>query len=399
MKKIRMAIMADTFDRRPERTLVFRNIIEAVLERPEFELTLVHFKPMPDEPLYKHEKVREVLILPLRLPYAGHFFALLWYCLTTKDEFDLVHSFIGRLFPFFWLFPAKRRIVMIHDGGERLTPGKWTIERFTFVAVLILFSKYVDAFIAVSDFANKQVSYAFMIPPEKVRTIYCHLPTTYDTLPSDETVHKVLATYGLETGNYFTYIGRFRIHKNTGNTVEAYLRYREQNPSSTELLALGGGTKEEYEKEFGTLRSSPFVGDIRFLHYIPNDHMAVLYKGARALAFVTLNEGFGVPIIEAMACGTPVITSSVTAMPEVAGDAALIVDPHNPDTLAAAFALVAQDATLRKELTRRGLIRCRFFTWEKLIEKTFSLFYEVAGERPLVYNPTQDVSVIAYEKK
>lgn len=377
--------MAEVFDRRPENTLFPRRMIEAQLANKDIELTLVHYRPMPDEPLYK--QAREVLITPMRLPFAGHFFAFLRYCLTTKDEFDIVHSFTARLYPFFWLFPAKHRVVMAHDGGERLAPGKWTIERFTFVAMMILFQKYVDAIVAVSEYANKQIIYAFFVPPEKVHTIYPHLDETYSILPSDATVRDVLPAYGLSFGNYFTYIGRFRIHKNVGNLIEAYLRYRECNPKSTELLAVGGGTKQEYESVFGSLRSSPFTSDIHFLGHIPNEHMPVLYKGARALVFVTLNEGFGVPIIEAMACGTPVITSSVTSMPEVAGDAALIVDPHNPDALAEAFRLLSKDAALRAELIRRGNERCRFFTWEKVLQKTFNLYKILIEEKIPVYNP------------
>ena len=118
--------------------------------------------------------------------------------------------------------------------------------------------------------------------------------------------------------------------------------------------------------------------------------MPILYAGARALAFVTLNEGFGVPIIEAMACGTPVITSSVTAMPEVAGDAALIVNPRNPEALAEAFALISNNPELRAELVRRGFARVHFFTWKKSFSKTLTLFRELVAVNPTVHNPVSD---------
>lgn len=381
--------MADEFDRRPERTLFFRRIIEAILERPEkYDLTLIHSQPMPDEPLYR--QAHEVLLPQIKLPWGSHAASFLWYCLTTKDSYDIVHWFKMRLFPFFWLFPAKRKIVMAHGGGERLAPGAWTLARYFFVWNLILFQKHIDAIIGVSDYANREIIYAFRVPPEKVHTIYCHLPETFGTLPSDETTRNILASYGLAKGNYFTYIGRFRVHKNVHRIAEGYLRYRERNPGATELLALGGGTKEEYERALGPLRSSPFARDIRFLGYIPTEHMPALYMGARALAFVTLNEGFGVPIIEAMACGTPVITSSVTSMPEVAGDAAIIVDPHNPDALAEAFALIAQNEYLRNELIRRGHSRYRFFTWEKLLKTTFGLYDALTTDKPRVINPVKD---------
>src|SRR3989344_1430820 len=100
MKKIRVAIVGDDFDHRPERTLFIRRMIEALIERPEIELTIVHSHAMPDEPLYK--KVHEVLIPQLKLPTASRFASFLRYCLTTKDEFDIAHYFKPRLFPFFW---------------------------------------------------------------------------------------------------------------------------------------------------------------------------------------------------------------------------------------------------------------------------------------------------------
>jgi glycosyltransferase involved in cell wall biosynthesis len=388
MKKIRLAIMADEFDRRPERTLAYRHLIEDLIKTENIELTLVHSDPMPDEPIYK--RVREVVMPRVHLPWGSHFTTFLRYCLTTKDEYDIVYYFKARLFPFFWLFPAMYTVVLAHGGGERLAPGRWTVPRFVFVWNLILFQKYIDAIIGVSEYANKEIIYAFRMPPEKVHTIYTYLDDVYAAPPSDETVRTALATYGLERENYFTYIGRFRIHKNVGNLVAAYLRYREQNPHATERLALGGGTKEEYEKVFGRLPDSPFVKDIRFFGYIPTEHMPVLYTGARALAFVTLNEGFGVPIIEAMACGTPVITSSVTSMPEVAGDAALIVDPRNPQALADAFALVSRNEALRAELIHRGHKRARFFTREKMFQGILGIYRGLMEVPASVYNPVSD---------
>ena len=392
MNKIRVAIMADAIDRRPERTLFWRHLIEAMLKNTEIDLTLIHSQSMPGEPLY--QQAREVIIKPLRVP-GGHFLAFIRYCLFTNDRFDIVHQFTSRLYPFFWLFPATHRVVMAHGGGERLAPGKWTMSRHIFVAMLTWFNKHIDALIAVSEYANREIIYAFHAPPEKVFTIYPHLDEIYAALPSEDSVRQTLADiYHLPFGRYFVYIGRARIHKNIGNLVEAYLRYRERNPNTVELLAIGGDPREAYEKEFGPIRMSPYTRDIHFLGYIPNDHMPVLYMGARALAFVTLNEGFGVPIIEGMACGTPVITASVTSMPEVAGDAALIVNPRDPDALAKAFHLITTDEQLRIELIRRGRERCRIFTWDKVLEKTFALYHTLMAGELALYNPVVTTSVL-----
>ena len=122
-----------------------------------------------------------------------------------------------------------------------------------FVWNLVLFQKHIDILIGVSEYANKEIVYAFRVPPEKVRTIYTYLDSIYTVPLKAEVVRQVLATYGLPKQNYFIYIGRFRTHKNVDNLVAAYLLYREQNPHATELLVLCGGSREEYEKTFGHL--------------------------------------------------------------------------------------------------------------------------------------------------
>ncbi len=388
-KKIRLAIMTDDFDRRPERTLFFRRIIEACLDNPDIDVTLVHSHPMPDEPLYA--RAREVLMPRVSLPWGSHFFTFIRYCLTTKDHYDIVHYFKGRLFPFFWLFPARHTVVMVHGAGDRLAPGTWTFPGFIFIRILIFFNRYIDAVIAVSDYANREIIYAYHIPPQKVHTIYPHIDQTFADPVSEETARSIFLSHGLEQGNYFFYIGRAGIHKNVGNLVEAFLRYRERNPLAHEQLVIGGDGRRGYERTFGPIRSSSYEKDVRFLGYIPSDHMPTLLRGARALAFVTLHEGFGVPIIEAFASGTPVITASVTAMPEVAGDAALIVDPHDPDALAEAFRRIATDETLRHELIKRGLKRSTLFSWDTVVKRTFGLYNEVLGRnKKNLIDPTFD---------
>jgi glycosyltransferase involved in cell wall biosynthesis len=365
----------------------YRRTIEALIANPDIDLTLVHSQKMPDEPIYQNPRVREVIIPLMKLPLGSHFFSFLRYCLTTKDEFDLVHSFKVRLYPFFWLFPARKRLIMAHGGGERLAPGRWTLMRYFFVWNLIIFQKHIDGLIAVSEYANKEIIYAFRVPPEKVFTLYPNNDETYDIIPNDQEVRTVLNTYKLEPKSYFVFIGRFRVHKNVGYIAESYLRYREKNSNAKEILVLAGGSYEQFEHEFGPLRDSPYKKDIIFLGYIPTEHMSIFYKGAKALAFTTLNEGFGVPITEAFACGTPVITSSVTSMPEVAGGAALIVDPHNPDALAEAFRMISTDEKLCEELVRRGLERNTFFTWDKAVARTFEIYGELLDAKPLVFNP------------
>ena len=386
-EKIRVAIMADEFDRRPERSLYFRRLIEGLIADPTIELTLVHPKPMPDEPIY--QQVREVVLPRIELPFATRFVSFIRYCLTTKDEYDIVHWLVPRPFPFFWLFPAKKYVIMAHGGGDVLVPGMRTFAREVFNYTIIWFQKHIDVMVAVSEYANKEIIYAYHMPPKKVKTIYVAVDPIYYERKTDADVQKVLAKHGLNRGTYFFFTGRFRLHKNVGNLVRAYLLYRENNPDREEKLALAG-TREDFEKTFGTVPSSSYTKDIHFIDYVPADHLPALYTGAVALTFVTLNEGFGLPVIEAMACGTPVITSSVTALPEVSGDAGVIVDPHSPEMLAGAMALITKDGNVRKTLVERGLARSKLFTYARNVENTIALYRNLLGHTSVVFDISSD---------
>lgn len=376
-KTIRVAIMADEFDRRPERTLYFRRLIESLLKEPSIDLTLVHSKRMPGEDAY--QKAREVLLPRIPLPFGTRFLSFIRYSLFTKDRYDIVFWCMPRVFPFFWLFPAKHQVVMAHGGGDVLLPGIWTLSRIIFNYTLIWCQRFVAVMVGVSDYANKEIQEAYRMKPEKVRTIYNAVDPLYAQPPSDAEVARVRERYAIGAGDYFVYLGRFRVHKNVGHVVNGYLRYREEHPLAREILVLGGSFKDEYERTFGTVPSSPFADDIKFIGYVHAEDLPGLYRGARALAFMSLNEGFGLPVIEAMAVGTPVITSSVTSLPEVGGDAAIILDPHDVEGLAAAFHTVAADQAARAAMIERGFAHSAKFTWEKTLQGWMSLFRELCN--------------------
>lgn len=118
---------------------------------------------------------------------------------------------------------------------------------------------------------------------------------------------------------------------------------------------------------------------VRFTGFVEDDDLPDLYRGALLFVYPSLYEGFGLPVLEAMACGTPVITSNCTSLPEVAGDAALLVDPTQPELLAAAISSVMNDGALRQALRAKGLARARAFTWDAVAEQTLALYRAIGG--------------------
>lgn len=191
---------------------------------------------------------------------------------------------------------------------------------------------------------------AYGIPLQRITPVY---------LGYDDTVFRPLA---LPAQNYFLYVGLHSPHKNLMRLIQAFgqLKHRE-----TELW-IAGSTNARYTPQLVACVAELGLSDrVRFLGYVPQADLPRLINQALAFVFPSLWEGFGLPILEAMACGTPVITANCASMPEVAGEAALLVNPYQVRELTQAMQQVIQDASLRKDLRRRGLERVTLFNWTK----------------------------------
>jgi len=166
-------------------------------------------------------------------------------------------------------------------------------------------------------------------------------------------------------GRYFLFVGNDKPHKNVERLISAFDGVR-RNDRSVDLV-MAGGSFEHHARRDG-IRSEGFVS---------NERLAALYRGALALIIPSLDEGFGLPALEAMSCGTPVIASNIPALVEVTGDAAVHVDPKSVEGIAGAMRRVAADTALRKSLGRRGIERARQFTWRRCAEETVRVYREV----------------------
>jgi len=167
---------------------------------------------------------------------------------------------------------------------------------------------------------------------------------------------------------YFLYIGRHDPYKNLQRLINAFANL--PNCGDYELWIAGSSDKRYSPKLQSQANHLGLSHQVKFLNYVPYDHLPILLNGAIALIFPSLWEGFGLPVLEAMACGTPVITSNLSALPEVAGDAAILVNPYNTSELSAAMHSIATDTQLRSRLSTLGLQRARQFSWANTGQKT-----------------------------
>jgi glycosyltransferase involved in cell wall biosynthesis len=163
--------------------------------------------------------------------------------------------------------------------------------------------------------------------------------------------------------------------------IEAYEMLRQRRPDLPHHLVFAGDSDWAAQPILEAAQRSPAHDYMQFLGHVGREDMAVLMSCANALILVSLCESFGIPVVEAMSCGTPVITSNNTAMPEIVGDAALLVDPYDVPAISEALERMMTDEGLQEDLRSRGFERARMFTWEKTARKTLEVLSTVADAR------------------
>lgn len=238
-----------------------------------------------------------------------------------------------------------------------------------------------DQVICVSEHVREAVHDKFRVPPEQLPVIHPGASRLFRPIDDGEKKAFVEERYGIRSP-YFLFSGRWEQRKNVARMLEAFALFKSDSRTEHKLVFTGQRTWASKEAD-AVIARLQLNGAIVDLGKTPTDELHYLYGAADALVYVSLWEGFGMPIVEAMACGTPVITSNLAAMPETAGNAALLVDPYSVEEIAASMYRIATDADLRAVLRARGLRRASLFTWEKTAHKTLDLYQQIAGHSQL----------------
>jgi glycosyltransferase involved in cell wall biosynthesis len=269
-----------------------------------------------------------------------------------------------------------RRVVTFHDLTFLLLPERYpTTRRLYFQLMTRLSARVADAVIVPSESVRGDVMRLLRLPPERVFAIPEAAGPAF--CPQDAAViEAVRHRYGLE-GPYVLSVGSLEPGKNRERLLQAFARLRTRGLEHT--LVVAGQRAWRYEGEEPLARRLGLGGSARFLGHVPQADLPALYGGAALFAFPSLYEGFGLPALEAMACGTPVVASNVSAVPEVVGEAALQVSPWDVGALAGAMERVLRDERLRDDLRERGLKRAAEFSWERAARRTLDVYRWVAG--------------------
>jgi glycosyltransferase involved in cell wall biosynthesis len=231
--------------------------------------------------------------------------------------------------------------------------------------------------LTVSEASKRDILRYFRVPESRIDVIYNAIDERFWLEPDVEEVNRVRERYRL-TDPFVLYAGNIKPHKNLERLIEAFhlMRHDDPNLKDVQLLIIG----DEISK-YATLRravhSHKLHKHVRFFGFVSDQTLAALYRLANVFVFPSLYEGFGLPPLEAMASGTPVITSNVSSLPEVVGDAALMIDPYDAAAIADAMKRVLTDTDLRVDLQGRGLARAREFSWERSIARVRQIYEEV----------------------
>jgi glycosyltransferase involved in cell wall biosynthesis len=273
----------------------------------------------------------------------------------------------------------RRLVITVHDLGFLRSPETLTADsRRHYASNIRAAVAAADAVIADSRATRADLLERLSVSPDVVTVVPLGVDDVYRPLPAHERT-PVLARHGLDAG-YVLFVGTFEPRKNVAGLCEAYACLRRLLPDAPPLVLAGhrGWLFDATMERVNRLGLGPHV---RFLGDVPGGDLPALYGGAAVFALASHHEGFGLPVLEAMACGVPCVVSQRGSLPEVGGGVALEVDPDDPEAIAGAIARLLTDAALRDDVRRRGRERAAAFSWQRTARATLDVYDRVLTGR------------------
>jgi len=263
----------------------------------------------------------------------------------------------------------KKSVVTVHDIAFEIFSGIYTGFMNYYQKFFARFAvKNAIRILAVSEATKKDLIKIYNVAPDKIQVTPLGVDSEFRPIPYDQ-VQSVLDKYKLVYKKYILYLGTLQPRKNIQKLIDAFLKLKNEHRIE-EKLVIAGNKGWLWEPIIKKIESSR---DVIYLDYVANEDRVALYNGAVTLALVSNYEGFGLPPLEAMACGTPVVVSDISSLPEVVGDAGVLVDPNSTGSIADGLLELITNKQLQKELSEKGLLRAKQFTWAETSRKTLAI--------------------------
>jgi glycosyltransferase involved in cell wall biosynthesis len=281
----------------------------------------------------------------------------------------------------FVLPPTLRRtrtILQVHDLSFVRVPEAAPPRLKAFLDRVVPASiNRADFVLADSQATKDDLIELYAVPSQKVAVLYGGVDQNFSPA-SDKDILTVRHKYHLNDFPFIFSLGTVQPRKNYGRLIEALAQLRHRHLDVHLVIAGGRGWLED--PIYRTIEAVHMGEYVHFIGFADDADLPALYSAAACFAFPSLYEGFGFPVLEAMACGTPVLTSTLSSLPEVAGDAALIVDPYSTEAIASALERLIEDSDLREQLVRRGLEQAQRFTWSASAETLRRIYYSLLND-------------------
>jgi glycosyltransferase involved in cell wall biosynthesis len=294
--------------------------------------------------------------------------------LALREEIDLLH--MTYVVPPILPCPA---IVTVHDISYRLYPQYFPVRVRWMLSLLVPFSmRRAERVITVSHSAKRDILAHYDIPESKVAVTHEAAAPHFRRVDRVQARAEIKTRYGIDR-DFVLSVGNLQPRKNVRGLVEAYAQMPAGLRSRYKLVIVGQALWH-HSDIYQAVADRGLLADVIFTGYVPERDLVLLYNAASLFAYPSRYEGFGLPVLEAMACGTPVVTSCVSSLPEIAGDAALLVDPADVAAISSAVAMVLSEPALAQRLSAAGLEQARSFSWQRTALETLQVYRQVLGE-------------------
>jgi len=288
----------------------------------------------------------------------------------------------------------KRKIDLLHAAGFTL-PRRiscksvitifdmtfFTMPQFHLASKVAYFQKMIpvalkraDMIIAISEQTKNDIIYTSGVTENKIKVIYVGIGKEFRIIDDKDAVERIKQKYGLPK-KYILFVGTIEPRKNITGLVSAYAKIKKNG--CEHKLVVVGKRGWSYREIFTTIKNLNLENEVIFTGYVDAEDLPFIYNGASVFVYPSFYEGFGIPILEAMSCGVPVVTSNVSSLPEITGEAALLIEPENIEVMSASIDKVLKDPDIANNMIQKGLDRAKLFSLEKMVKETVEVYNKV----------------------
>ncbi|MCL4458725.1 MAG: glycosyltransferase family 4 protein [Chloroflexi bacterium] len=343
-------------------------LIQELLRLGRHRYTLYFDRP-PASGLFPPRQNLQIRVIPF--PRLWTHLRLSWEMIAHSPDLLFVPAHVIPL------YHPKRTVVTLHDLGYLYYREAHPFLNWCYLHLSTYYSARVATSVIVdSEVTKEDLIKWYRIEPQKISVVYLAPAEAFRPVTDVTLLENIKSRYGIR-GDYLLYVGTLQPRKNVAGLLEAFaILKREMRLEHT--LVIAGKPGWSAETVWQKVKDLDLEARVCFTGYVADDDLPSLFSAATLFVLPSLYEGFGLPAVEAMACGTPVVASNASSLPEVIGEAGILIDPHDPLALAEAMARVVNDAALRAELKQHGLERAKFFSWQRCAEETLQVL-EGAG--------------------